>query len=225
MAFNIDDVTREIQRAVGLQVMNCPVPRLGNRTREGARGFDINSSRVHMNPMPVGRALLAYNAIPQATKDNPGNPDLADAIAMLARNAGQQIPPGCQQLLPNGQPTIEELACIVTPGSPIILGRGASSRYIMFLYQNTDTGYRIKYYNMTGREQYEWHDAWVRCGRTHIRVEAETRGLRGTDLNVITTAAQLQAALVRSPSLADRRPANHNIADPQWNNVRRNLDL
>ena len=51
---------------------------------------------------------------------------------------------------------------------------------------------------------------WQDNGRPYERDEALTNGLRGTSPTRITTAEELHAALVRSPSLADRRPAPDN---------------
>ena len=88
-----------------------------------------------------------------------------------------------------------------------------------------DTGHRVKWYNMTGREQWEWYDAWVDQDQTHLRVESETRGLIGTDPGRILTIQALNMAMDRSPSLAGRRPANlifadgNALTDQEWNSA------
>ena len=86
-----------------------------------------------------------------------------------------------------------------------------------------DDGHRVKWYNLTGREQYEWYDAYNRSNKTHLRNEAETRGLRGTNLNDITDQVSLVAAMDRSPSLAHRHPHAHVIPQHQWNDVVQDL--
>lgn len=83
---------------------------------------------------------------------------------------------------------------------------------------------REKWYNLTGREQYEWYRAWERANRTHLRAGAETKGLRGTDLSRITTQAELNTAMTFSPSLSRReRPTGHLVTQHDWDEVRNRL--
>lgn len=132
-------------------------------------------------------------------------------------------PPNCVALLPGGDVPPVDVTYYNCPGGPIIVGKSHANRYIAFIFANTDAGHRVAYHEMTGMEQWEWHDAWIRCNRTHIRVEQETRGLCGTDLTCVQNAVQLREALLRSPSSAHRRPANHVIGQGVWNNTVRQL--
>jgi len=72
-------------------------------------------------------------------------------------------------------------------------------------------------------EQFEWHAAFVKAARTHLRTENHTRGLRGTDIGQLTTVAMVTVALTISPSLQYRRPDGHPIAAAQWPAARRRL--
>jgi len=69
---------------------------------------------------------------------------------------------------------------------------------------------------MTGREQHEWFERWVKLGRPYLRMPAATLGLRGTDPERITSAEQLVTALEVSPTLA-RRDRPTNVSDEEWN--------
>ena len=66
-------------------------------------------------------------------------------------------------------------------------------------------------------------NAYERSNGTHLRHEAETRGLRGTNLNDITDRASLTVAMDHSPSLATRYPQGHVIPQQQWDDVRVDL--
>jgi len=68
---------------------------------------------------------------------------------------------------------------------------------------------------MTGREQCEWIERWVKLGRPHLRMPNETLGLRGTDPGRITSE-KLVAALEVSPTLA-RRDRPTGVSDEEWN--------
>ena len=78
-----------------------------------------------------------------------------------------------------------------------------------------DPGHEVKWYNMTGLEQYEWFRKYCEGGKTDAWL-ANTVGLRGTDLSRLDTQASLNAAMAYSPSLSRRRPANHAIAAGNW---------
>ena len=78
-----------------------------------------------------------------------------------------------------------------------------------------------------GEEQYEWYKAFMEGGRVSTRIAA-TVGLRGTDLNRLTTDIAVRDAAMHSPSLARRRPENHAVAAANWVNeddVARALDF
>ena len=88
-----------------------------------------------------------------------------------------------------------------------------------------DPRHRVQWPDLTGREQYEWFECWERAGRTHLRMANATRGLRGTDLDRLTTVHNVQAAMANSPSLATRRPAQHRINEDDWANAANAADV
>ena len=194
---------------------------------EGQPGFNIITQHAHMETLTAPNALLIFNAIPQAVKDGPANANLARAISMVAQNAGRTTPHGCVALLPAGQAKAETLRYYNTPGSPIFTKKNAGAKFISFLYQNMDVGHSIPWYDMTGREQYEWYSVWEHHNHTYQRIP-QTLGLRGTNLARIADPATLRIALTHSPSLSRRRPANHNIQPNAWqdlSNARRVLNM
>ena len=75
--------------------------------------------------------------------------------------------------------------------------------------------HRVLWPDLTGREQHEWYQAFMRLKRTAARHES-TLGLRGTDLSRFTNAAEVRAAVARSPTLAVRRPDNHAVTEDEW---------
>jgi hypothetical protein len=225
MAFNArEDCSLEIQRAVGLARPNIHVPRRGNRSCEGESGYDIITSRAHENRISQADALLLLGIIPDAVKDNPASPAIANAVGLIAEHAGRTIPDGCADALQNGRVESSTVSYYWTPAGPIVEGIAAANKFICFLYRNMDRDYRIKWYNLTGREQWEWYRCWISCGRDHNRREPETRGLAGTDLHRIVNRHELEAALTVSPSLAERRrPSGHTIEDRRWRTVVRSV--
>ena len=214
-------VSQQVQVIVGLRSASCDVPRQGDRTAVGQTGYDTMSSRSHMTPFTENEATIIWRMIPAATRTAPGNAEEAAALYKLARNAARGPPEEVTDMLPNGRlPTYPD-TFYISPGSPLFTGKIVSNKFISFLFRNMDNGHRVLWYDLTGREQFEWYTCWTLVDRTWLRMEVETRGLRGTDLNRITNAAALQAAMVTSPTLRNRQPAHHPVAD--WNGVARNL--
>jgi len=77
------------------------------------------------------------------------------------------------------------------------------------------------------RKRFEWYKAFAAAEYTPQRVEQFTLGLRGTDIDLITTPAQLRAAALRSPSLVsegreDERDA-HPLANNHWTTAKRHI--
>ena len=140
----------------------------------------------------------------------------------------QPLPEGCTDLLAAQQPAIpleslDSITYYVTTGNPLFTGKPGCNKFISFVYLNMDDGFRVKWYNLTGREQYEWYRAYERSNGTHLRNVAETRGLRGTNVNDITDQVSLTRAMENSPSLATRYPQGHVISPQEWDDVRVNL--
>ena len=104
------------------------------------------------------------------------------------------------------------------------MGKKEALKFISFVYKNSDR--TVKWEDMTGAEQFEWHKAWLTAGKTHDAVDPNAvLGLKGTDLNQIQTAEQLETALQVSASARKRRPEPHPLAQDAWRNVARRLDL
>ena len=222
--FNVDtDCTMAIQIAVGLYKVSCNVPRNGDRTTTGECGYNFNSSVAHMEPFNKDDAQRIWEWIPQQHKDTPANANIAMTVAKAANISGNFMPNGCRTHLTQRAVTSSTTAFYITPGGFFIKGVRDSHKFIAFLYTNMDVGHRVKFYDMTGQEQYEWHECWCRNAKTHLRVEPQTRGLRGTNLGRITDVQGLEAALVRSPSASRRRPATHALNEQVWVGTARRL--
>ena len=215
---------RNVQRTVGLDSTDINPPRIGDRTACSSEGYDVTGCRAHMLPFSEAVARDLFDALPAALKDTPPDGDVAYAIGRLAKNAGRDVPDGCITVMGNRAPDtfVSPLAYYTTPGSPIIQGVTNSNKFITFIFRNMDNGHRVKWYDLTGREQNEWYDAWIRCGKGYVRNENETRGLRGTNLGDLT-AANLETAMVRSPSLVRRRPGTHAVTEAEWGNTARRI--
>lgn len=215
--------SQQIQQTVGLFVANCEAPRIGDRTREGAHGHNIISCTAHQQALTEAHALLLFNMIPNAIKDNPNNGEAAKAISLLAQNARQATPQGCQPAIGNGEAQPGPLTYYMAPGSPLFTGKTHGSKFIAFLHENMDLNHRVRWYDLTGREQYEWYSCWNNLGRPYRRIANETRGLRGTDLADLTDVASVTVAMARSPSLSRRRPVAHAVPNAAWDDVARAL--
>ena len=219
--FNVDvHCSPEIQEAVGLRKAMCEVPRVGEKTRPGEQNYHQNSSWCLSETFTTDGARTIWNMIPDARKNNPGNRNTAYQLALLAKNANVDPTPGMTRLIPNAADKGFGQSFYVAPGSGLFEGLRASHRFISFVHTNQDDISREKWFNMTGREQFEWYRAWERAGRTHLRNEAETNGLRGTDLGRITTRQELNNAMVLSPSLGRRgRPNGHAVNQNDWDEI------
>ena len=218
--------SKRIQEIVGLLAMSNSGPRQNDSAMVGEMDCKTNSSIIHYAAMPANYAEIALSAIPQETKNNPGTAEMATAIGF----AQVSIPQGCVPLLTGGKPAVEAnvATCYISPGSPIFKGKVASNRLILYLFQNMHPDHRVKWYDMTGREQFEWYDAWVKSNKG-FEVDPSPEnvlGLRGTDVNnTITTEEILTTAISKHPSLGGRRPNGHVIPKDTWNGVARRLDF
>ena len=111
-----------------------------------------------------------------------------------------------------------------TPGSHMFSGKTDSVKFIKFYYNNTSRPHRVPWEELTGAEQFEWCKVWADNGKGHVKNEAATIGLRGTDLSSITDVETLDMIAPRSPSLKRRRPADSNISVEDWNSPMRRWD-
>ena len=223
--FNVDThCTPEIQDAVGLRKAMCEVPRVGDKTCPGEQSYNQNSSWCISDTFTKDGARVLWNMITPARKNAPANREAAYWLALLAKIAERDPTPGMLDEIPNAGDKSFGVKFYVAPGSPLFEGFRSSHKFIAFVFTNMDDNSRVKWYNLTGREQYEWYRAWERAGRTHLAAPNETIGLHGTDLNRITNQAELNAAMLFSPSLGRRtRPANHAVTQHDWDEVRQRL--
>ena len=98
------------------------------------------------------------NLIPQATQDAPQTADKAKAISILCTHADRPTPAACSLLLPQGAAKVEPFIQFIAPGSPLFVGKIYGNKFISFLWFNMDAGHRVKWYDLTGREQWEWYE-------------------------------------------------------------------
>ena len=220
------DYTHAMQAATGLRPPDCSPPRDGDRTMTGQQGPDIVCSQAHMHPLDRDQARALFDAIPGNLKNNPNNPILATAISKIAIQAGQGTPNGCSRMI--GRPKADNVTFYCSAGSAIFTSKTDGAKFGAFLYNNQDQGHRVLWLDMTGRQQYEWFDAWVGCGKTWVRNAPMTRGLVGTDVAVrIPTQNDLRtAALMISPTVVRRRPPNHpTLTQNDFDTVRVQLGL
>ena len=205
-------------RRIGLNNPNCPRIRKGEQTRLGEMGDDIMCSMAIQAPMPKEAAEIVWASIPEEKRNKPDNKAQADAFAYIGKFAEATLPDGLCQLMDDKHKGVEYYS---TPGSPFIRGLKDSRNFPTFVWNNMDVGARIKWYNMTGAEQYEWYDAYETNSYTDQRV-ANTVGLRGTEVKRIKSPDALKEAFDRSPSLMRRtRPDGHPLTVQQWETTRR----
>ena len=209
--------SREIQIAVGLCIVNCNPPRVGDRTTTGESGHDINTSVCHMKPLSEEDADTVLNMVPPVLRNNPGTPQRANALYRLSKQANVD-PTVRMALQADAEVRRDEgtLMWYVSPGGSIIKGQSNANKLIAFVNSNMHRNYWTKWYDMTGREQQEWVRAWNRANQTHLQNVNFTRGLRGTDLGALNNQVTLAQGMTNSPSLADRRPDNHPLGQDVW---------
>lgn len=197
------------------------VPVLGPRTTESESGHNLVTTKAHNFNLPKWAALVIWEDLPEARKNNPNNFRRAMGYKMIAQAAGVEVPQSIEGQVPQpGHAEYQQTEVLyVSPGSPIIAGSLEPRKLLSFIYCNSDVGWYCKWEKMTGREQYEWIFAWQECQKSYDRFAARTLGLRGTNPNRIQDQATLETCLTRSPSLRSRRPANHNWTQAQWDAV------
>ena len=88
-----------------------------------------------------------------------------------------------------------------------------------FVDVNMHDDHRVEWGDLTGREQHEWWNAFNASGRNGV-VVAATVGLRGTDMSALT-AEELRPIARVYPTLSERRPRDHPVAEAEWPQSRR----
>lgn len=223
--FQVDvDCSPEIQEAVGLRKAMCETPRVGDKTRPGEHNYNQNSSWCIQDSFTTEGASTLWGMVSPEKKNAPADKHEAYQLALLAKNANKKPSSAVRKLVPDCEKKGFGTTFYIAPGSGLFEGFRASHKFIAFLFANMDDNACEKWYNMTGREQYEWYRAWERAGRTHLRTPDKTIGLRGTDLNRIKTQADLNNAMIFSPSLGRRnRPTGHAVTQDEWDDIRKRL--
>jgi len=206
-----------LQTRVGLTEVNLGAIRRTEHHHVGQFDYCINGGVTHQQGLTEARAEAVFQLIPVAVRNTPPNADAAHGIGQIALMAGRSVPDGCEAFLRTAGAQVRPEKCsdYLTPGGFFFTTKRDTNTFIVFLDNNQDEGHRVVWYDMTGREQFEWYEAFLAAGKTHNRV-ALTVGLRGTNLARLVTRAQVQAALLRSPSLSRRRPAHHVVPNHQW---------
>lgn len=210
-----------IQGRLQMYGPNVTVPREGDRSATGQHGPSIMSANTYGAGFPQESARICWDGLREDWLHHPQSAEEAVAYFRLAKFAGvDSIPEAVTQYLSNNDiPRPPTVVWDISPGVPKFTTETDSKRFIAFLASNMDPAHAVQVPDMTLREIWEWFEAYVRCGRTHQRRADETRGLRGTDMGAITNNDQLRAAIARSPTASRRRPANHAIAEDDWNRI------
>lgn len=211
-------LTPEMIETLDLQPILVTPPLIGERSvsrYSGSGGITV----YHHNFMcRKAHALTIWNHLPPNHKANPPSEDAAMAYAQIADAAGIEIPQSIRDQLPApGSDNYQEFfVTVLSPGSMVIPGAMKIKQFIVFIWVNTVPQFRMRYSDMTGREQYEWTEAWKHSSEGFHQNEQRTLGLVGTDLHSIRTSKQLRDCLNRSPSLRNRRPRHHILSKSKW---------
>ena len=215
-----------VQDDAGLKPPAIVVPRAGDRNTFIEGSPQATQVRVHMDAMSEEDARRIWSLIPEAIRNAPGTIANARALHALANNCGYNPTDGMLLQVPLDAVANLGVSYYQSPGGFIVTGKDSIPKFIAFLASNMDgVPHRCKWEDMTGKEQYEWIQAWHVAGKeSYQRDEAATNGLRGTDITArITTVAQLDAAMNVSPSLVNRRPDGHNLTAADFQSARRRL--
>jgi len=228
---HVNVLSSEMEARVGLARPNVGLLRRNKQSTTSILGDQLTGGHSHMQGMRVDPARALLDALPAALKDAPPDANIATAVSHLADYAGVPRPDGCVNFFPNAPvpiPAPPKTTEYLTPGGIIFPNIVQAEDFIRFLDANMwGSPHRLHWWEMTGRERFEWYKAFVAAEYTPQRVEQFTLGLRGTDIDLITTPAQLRAAALRSPSLVsegreDERDA-HPLANNHWTTAKRHI--
>ena len=213
-------VTEEQEARVGLRKVNIPETRQTAHIATGIEGHSIMSCFATKHaPSPI-EAEAVFAQIPQAVKDHPVDSNTALGISKIALLAGDYPPDGCVNFLrtqvpPVTLPSKTRDVPVCAPGGFFLHTKTDCDNFILFLDANMDAPHHVKWRDMTGEEQFEWHQAFQRAGKRPARL-ADTVGLRGTDLGRLHTRQEVVTAANLSNSLTKRRPAGHAVNNAHW---------
>lgn len=83
MAFNVQqELTPDVQKAIGLSQVNCPIPRTGDKSALGVACFNIMTCNAHQAPFTQNQAEYIWNATPTVAKSYPTSPGEAVALSI-----------------------------------------------------------------------------------------------------------------------------------------------
>jgi len=218
----VEDLNEEVKQDVGIFPSSVAVPRAGGRTAHGVQNHYSVCAKTLQQGYSTAEALAIWNGVPAGMKNAPATDTIARAVAKLAINARVPIPQGCLDRLGGVTHAPKSYFYVATLGTPIIMGELRAKKFIVFIHRNMDDNYRERWYDLTGREQCEWYKAFEACQFNHVRNVERTRGLRGTNISLLTTTQQLAEAAQISPSIVLRRPQTHPVPAANWP-VRRGL--
>ena len=230
MAFKAEKYcSSRIQRRVGLEPAIPVVPRVGDKTARGEAAYDGTQCHAHNDAIPRAYARRCWLMIPDATKNDPlMTAEDGAALQHLAYAAGFGPTNRMEEVAPQDQIVDLGVTFYQSPGGHMITGKDSSAKFISFLNKNMDGGtHRILWYNLTGREQFEWIKRWYDLGCPFARV-AGTVGLAGTNLHRLKTQDDLNAAILYSPSIIERVDPDHphpDLKEAHFTEAQRVLDM
>ena len=213
--------TLGLQATVGLGEPHIGRPRNGEGVVTGRSRPDCIAAQGFPPRMARNEAEALWNAVDQNTKDNPGDPLLAVALGKVATIAGIEVPQSIRDNIGTADPDSLRCDYVTAIGNTLLADKTTCLKFITYYYVNTTDEHRVLWKDLKGIEQHEWVKAWIAAGKTHDRDPIHTVGLRGTDINALTTRAQITGAMRNSPSLRARgRPQGHPLDDAAWNESR-----
>ena len=213
--------TLGLQATVGLGEPHIGRPRNGEGVVTGRSRPDCISAQGFPPRMARNEAAALWNEIPQNVKAQPGDPLLAVALGKVATTAGIEVPQSIRDNIGTADPDSLRCDYVTAIGNTLMADKTTCLKFISFYCANTIDGQRVLWKELKGIEQHEWVKAWIASGKSHDRDPLNTVGLRGTNINALTTRAQITGAMRNSPSLrASGRPQGHPLDDAAWNESR-----
>ena len=216
-----------IEARLGISAPNKPNIRKNDRTATAIVAANRCGGVGHREGLVDREQCRAlWELFDDTLKADPGSANMAMAICNVAHYAGHRIPETTAVFMETAHEVVPEPeyhTWYLTPGGIILKTEKDINSFLCFVDNNMHYDNRVLWPDLTGREQHEWYQAWVRGGKLHTHNNAEMQGLRGTDLSALADAAAVRAAVLRSPSLVLRRPANHTVTADQWPEPNRTL--
>ena len=216
----MEEVTAATEERLGLSAPNMQDIRRRDQVRSGRQGHNKCGGHSHQQGLILPeRANAVFDVIPVASKNAPGDVNLALGIAQVAQYAGKNIPNGCLDFLANHVPPVdapEKRQEYITIGGIIAKTQKDVHNFMNFVDVNMHDDYRKEWGDLT----HEWWNHFQEAGRPAGVVLASTVGLAGTDISELT-ADELRPLARAFPTLSERRPRDHDVAEDEWPQSRR----